>query len=105
MQPLSNDTADVDEEDDPEYNVIEDEELDKEELRRDNAVTVPRSELKTLMMELLEGIEDFSSDDDTAKPTPVALTSTTSVRERSWTKDLFTEVIFFLLSSHWAGDG
>lgn len=69
MQPLSNDTADVDEEDDPEYNVLEDEELDKEELRRDIAVTVSRTELKTLMMELLQGpLEDFSSDDETTKP-------------------------------------
>lgn len=56
MQPLSNDTADADEEDDPEYKVVvgeEEEELDREELRRDRAVTVSAAELRTLMMELL----------------------------------------------------
>ncbi|XP_067012946.1 GON-4-like protein isoform X2 [Anabrus simplex] len=64
-----NDTLD-DDEADPEYNVLADEEqevVDKEELRMDRAVKISRKELNTLMAELFEFTDMFSSDDEAAK--------------------------------------
>lgn len=68
-QPLENDNNDVvdDVEEDPEYNVLADEEaekVDKEELRMDRAVKVSRKELNALMAELFEYTDMMSSDDE-----------------------------------------
>ncbi|CAL8126049.1 unnamed protein product [Orchesella dallaii] len=54
-----------DEEGDPEYNVMEDDEdvHDKEELRRDRAVKVPKKELNELVAELIEEYHVSSGDD------------------------------------------
>jgi len=84
VQPLPNDTADHDEEDDPDYKA-EEEEIDSEELRMDKAVKVTTQELRTLFMEFLGGPDELdpSSEDEmpavktvksgtttTTKPTP-----------------------------------
>lgn len=68
-QPLENDNNEVvdDVEEDPEYNVLADEEaesVDKEELRMDRAVKVSRKELNALMAELFEYTDMMSSDDE-----------------------------------------
>ncbi|KAL0129828.1 hypothetical protein PUN28_001820 [Cardiocondyla obscurior] len=64
-QPLTQDLAiEDDPEADPEYNILEDEEtdlLDKEELRTDRAVEVPRKEQYDLIAELLELTPMFST--------------------------------------------
>ncbi|KAK0096289.1 hypothetical protein PV326_005875 [Microctonus aethiopoides] len=55
--------VDDDPEADPEYNILEDHELelyDKEELRRDKAVIIPHKELKDLIAELFEFEDMFS---------------------------------------------
>lgn len=68
MQPLdSNQPETVDDDNDPEYNVMIDEEheaADKEELRQDRAVKVTKKELNDLMAELAEYTEMLSSDDE-----------------------------------------
>lgn len=66
MQPMRSEVQNHDdEEEDPEYNVLAEEEIiDKEELRRDRAVKVSKRELNELMRELLEFTENFSSDDE-----------------------------------------
>ncbi|XP_039304890.1 uncharacterized protein LOC105207486 isoform X2 [Solenopsis invicta] len=64
MQPLTQDPAmEDDPEADPEYNILEDETdlLDKEELRTDRAVEVPRKEQYDLIAELLELTPMFST--------------------------------------------
>ena len=67
MQPLSNDLED-DDEADPEYNALADEEeMYKEELRRDRAVKISRKELRKLMAELFECPDEFSSDEEEEK--------------------------------------
>ncbi|KAK6643610.1 hypothetical protein RUM43_005120 [Polyplax serrata] len=64
MQPLSNDLDD-DDEADPEYNALADEEeMYKEELRQDRAVKISRKELRKLMAELLECPDELSSDEE-----------------------------------------
>ncbi|XP_036147186.1 uncharacterized protein LOC105834196 isoform X2 [Monomorium pharaonis] len=64
-QPLTQEpTMEDDPEADPEYNILEDEEtdlLDKEELRTDRAVEVPRKEQYDLIAELLELTLMFST--------------------------------------------
>ncbi|KAJ9573919.1 hypothetical protein L9F63_008718, partial [Diploptera punctata] len=71
-EPLTvdvNDTFD-DDEADPEYNVLADEEeqtVDKEELRADRAVKVSRKELNMLFAGLFENADMMSSDDDEPK--------------------------------------
>ncbi|KAL6259235.1 hypothetical protein P5V15_009154 [Pogonomyrmex californicus] len=64
-QPLTQELAvEDDPEADPEYNILEDEEtdlLDKEELRTDRAVEVPRKEQYDLIAELLELTPMFST--------------------------------------------
>ncbi|KZC04254.1 GON-4-like protein [Dufourea novaeangliae] len=63
-QPLTQDPVmEDDPEADPEYNILEDEEmefLDKEELRADKAVKITRKELNTLIAELFEFTDIFS---------------------------------------------
>ncbi len=56
---------DANDDDDPEYNVMEDDEdlHDKEELRRDRAVKVPKKELTQLIAELFENGGILSGDD------------------------------------------
>lgn len=57
----------IDDENDPEYNVMVDEEtegIDSEELRMDRAVKVTKKELNELMSELFEYTEMLSSDDE-----------------------------------------
>ncbi|KRT84894.1 hypothetical protein AMK59_233, partial [Oryctes borbonicus] len=54
-----------DEDHDPEYNVLADEEIDKvdkEELRADKAVKVTRKELNELMAELFEYADNFTQE-------------------------------------------
>ena len=56
-----------DEEADPEYNVLEEEEeVDDEELRADRTVQITKKEVSELLSELFE--EDFSSSDDEVAP-------------------------------------
>ncbi|XP_071567188.1 uncharacterized protein Mute [Temnothorax nylanderi] len=65
-QPLTQEPAiEDDPEADPEYNILEDETdlLDKEELRTDRAVEVPRKEQYDLIAELLELTPMFSTQD------------------------------------------
>ncbi|KAJ1530882.1 hypothetical protein ONE63_005724 [Megalurothrips usitatus] len=66
MQPMRSEIQNHDdEEEDPEYNVLADEEIiDREELRMDRAVKVSKRELNELMRELLEFTENLSSDDE-----------------------------------------
>ncbi|KAJ4437019.1 hypothetical protein ANN_17151 [Periplaneta americana] len=71
-EPLTTDVNDAfdDDEADPEYNVLADEEeqtVDKEELRVDRAVKVSRKELNMLMAELFEYADMMSSDDEDTK--------------------------------------
>jgi len=68
-EPLTTDVNDTfdDDEADPEYNVLADEEketVDKEELRVDRAVKVSRKELNLLVAELLDCTDLMSSDDE-----------------------------------------
>ncbi|XP_050450458.1 uncharacterized protein LOC126850996 isoform X2 [Cataglyphis hispanica] len=67
-QPLTQEPAiEDDPEADPEYNILEDEEtdlLDKEELRTDKAVEVPRKEQYDLIAELLELTPMFSTQEE-----------------------------------------
>lgn len=67
-QPLTQEPAvEDDPEADPEYNILEDEEtdlLDKEELRTDKAVEVPRKEQYDLIAELLELAPMFSTQEE-----------------------------------------
>ncbi|XP_025269827.1 uncharacterized protein LOC105249161 isoform X1 [Camponotus floridanus] len=67
-QPLTQEpTIEDDPEADPEYNILEDEEtdlLDKEELRTDKAVEVPRKEQYDLIAELLELTPMFSTQEE-----------------------------------------
>lgn len=61
-RPLD-EVAKDDEDHDPEYNVLADEEIDKvdkEELRADKAVKVSRKEVNELMAELFEYADNFS---------------------------------------------
>ncbi|KAI4468523.1 yy1 associated protein-related [Holotrichia oblita] len=63
-RPLDEVTKD-DEDHDPEYNVLADEEIDKvdkEELRADKAVKVTRKELNELMAELFEYADNFTQE-------------------------------------------
>ncbi|XP_029163698.1 uncharacterized protein LOC114935123 [Nylanderia fulva] len=70
-QPLTQELAvEDDPEADPEYNILEDEEtdlLDKEELRTDKAVEVPRKEQYDLIAELLELTPMFSTQEEEEK--------------------------------------
>ncbi|CAH0391471.1 unnamed protein product [Bemisia tabaci] len=73
-KPLDSEPAIVDDpEEDPEYNVLADEEeevVDKEELRMDRAVKVSRKELNELMAELFdftENVMHHASDDEDSK--------------------------------------
>ncbi|KAL0278688.1 UNVERIFIED_CONTAM: hypothetical protein PYX00_000438 [Menopon gallinae] len=70
-QPLSNNMNNPDDDDDeadPDYNVMaEEEEVDKEELRRDRAVKISRKELRKLMAELFESPDEYSSDEEEEK--------------------------------------
>nr|CAD7431732.1 unnamed protein product [Timema monikensis] len=61
-----NDTVEDDEDADPEYNILADEEevVDHEELRMDRAVKVSKKELNALFNELFEYTEMRSSDDE-----------------------------------------
>ncbi|ODM98936.1 GON-4-like protein [Orchesella cincta] len=63
-QNIMNEMGD-DDEADPEYNVMEDDEdlHDREELRRDRAVKVPKKELNELVAELIEEYHVSSGDD------------------------------------------
>lgn len=83
MQPLSNDTNDLEDDDeaDPEYNVLADEEeVDKEELRRDKAVKIPRKELRKLMAELFDECpNEVSSDEDEEKRVRTEITNQVSL--------------------------
>ncbi|KAK3912301.1 GON-4-like protein [Frankliniella fusca] len=70
MQPMRSEPEipNHEDDDDPEYNVLADEEIiDKEELRKDRAVRVSKRELNELMRELLEFTETLSSDEDEKK--------------------------------------
>lgn len=67
MQPLPSDANEPEDDDeaDPEYNAMADEEeVDKEELRMDRAVKIPRKELRKLMAELFECPDDLTSDEE-----------------------------------------
>lgn len=70
-QPLSNNMNNPDDDDDeadPDYTVMaEEEEVDKEELRRDRAVKISRKELRKLMAELFESPDEYSSDEEEEK--------------------------------------
>ncbi|KAK9873829.1 hypothetical protein WA026_002187 [Henosepilachna vigintioctopunctata] len=67
-QPLEEVVKNTEDEDhDPEYNFLSDEEIetvDKEELRADKAVKVPRKELNDLMAELFEYVDIYSKKND-----------------------------------------
>lgn len=84
-EPLTvdvNDTFD-DDEADPEYNVLADEEeqtVDKEELRVDRAVKVSRKELNLLVAELFEYADMMSSDDEDPRTLPEVHTSQSEQR-------------------------
>ncbi|PSN41136.1 hypothetical protein C0J52_05206, partial [Blattella germanica] len=80
-EPLTNvnDTFD-DDEADPEYNVLADEEeqtVDKEELRVDRAVKVSKKELNLLVAELFDYADMMSSDEEDAKSMPDVFLSQT----------------------------
>lgn len=70
-RPLDEETKGAeDEEHDPEYNVLADEEIDlidREELRADRAVTVSRKEFNCLMTELFEYADLYQSNKDRNK--------------------------------------
>ncbi|XP_034246249.1 uncharacterized protein LOC117648120 [Thrips palmi] len=101
MQPMRSEVQNPDDdEEDPEYNVLAEEEIiDKEELRRDRAVKVSKRELNELMRELLEFTENFSSEDEdkdkdgdkkqTAKPaSPRALSPRLSTSPNGSNEDM-----------------
>uniref|UniRef100_A0A146KZI7 GON-4-like protein n=5 Tax=Lygus hesperus TaxID=30085 RepID=A0A146KZI7_LYGHE len=81
VQPLDNTADNVetnDDENDPEYNIMVDEELedlDNEELRIDRAVKISRKEVEDLMSELFEYTQmhedGFNSDDESCVVEPV----------------------------------
>lgn len=80
-QPLTQEPAvEDDPEADPEYNILEDEEtdlLDKEELRTDRAVEVPRKEQYDLIAELLELTPMFSMQEQEVSKKKKVLDNTT----------------------------
>ncbi|KAE8752084.1 hypothetical protein FOCC_FOCC001246 [Frankliniella occidentalis] len=106
MQPMRSEpeVQNPDDEDDPEYNVLADEEIiDKEELRKDRAVRVSKRELNELMRELLEFTETLSSDDEEKKaesgdkdPTQLGICSSNNILSGNEDVSLFLDTYMSL---------